>query len=214
MAETSLTDIQFNRRVAFRAAASFAAMATAVTAHSPIARAQDDADVPTPSLTWVEDEHPDVQPDPDGRRTFSLEMSFSAIAPTWNGEAGDDVLIEFALSPDGAIWTDPITVGEAIHDAGQPDRAGRRFGELQFADAASVVRYRALNSSGIVISVPGLAFVCIDSTAGPAVAEAVGAEVGPDRIWQPPPPGEPMRPFDSTRMAIPGGRSSTRPSST
>ena len=38
----------------------------------------------------------------------------------------------------------------------------------------------------MVISVPGLAFICIDSTDGPAWADAVGGEVGPDGIWQPP----------------------------
>ena len=184
MAVTSVTDVQFNRRVALRAAAAFAAMSAA---GPRLVAAQDSgADIPTPSLTWVEVEHPGTNPDSAGYRVFSLEMPFTAIAPTWNFEAGTDVLIEFALSPDGQTWTDFVTVSEATHDAGQPDRDGRRFGELQFADSAAQVRYRARNGAGDIISVPGLAFVCIDSAAGPAVAEAVGGEIGPDGIWQPP----------------------------
>ena len=184
MTKPSLNARQFNRRVALRAAGAFAAM-SAAGPHLAAAR-DSGADIPTPSLTWVENEHLDATPDADGYRSFSLERPFTAIAPTWSNEAGADILIEFALSPDSATWTDFITVGEAIHDAGQPDRDGRGFGELQFADAASVVRYRALDSAGGIISVPGLAFVCIDSTAGPAVAEAVGGEIGRDGIWQPP----------------------------
>jgi uncharacterized protein YraI len=179
---------QFNRRVALKAAASFAAMTaaarTGLTERS--ARAQS-VDPHTSALTWVESEHPDLVPDPEtGLRTFELEAPFYAIAPTWSGEAADDVLVELSVSVDGSEWSDPVTVGEAVHDAGPPDRDGRRFGVLQFADGAAFVQYRALNSRGEVITVPGLAFTCIDSTDGPAFADAVGAEQTPGDLWQPP----------------------------
>ena len=188
MAGTIHFDTQFNRRVALKAAASFAAMAaathTGLTERS--ARAQS-VDPHTSALTWVESEHPDVVPDPEtGLRTFELEARFYAIAPTWSGEAADDVLVELLVGADGSTWSDPVTVGEADHDAGPPDRAGRRFGVLQFADGASFVQYRALNSRGEAISVPGLAFTCIDSTDGPAFADAVGAEQSTGDLWQPP----------------------------
>jgi uncharacterized protein YgiM (DUF1202 family) len=177
----------FNRRVAIKAAASFAAMAAATRAgNASPARAQSDEGPETPALTWVEAEHPDTLADAEGYRTFELEMSFTAIAPTWDGGAGGDVFVEIAVGNDGAAWTDSVTVGEAAHDAGPPDRDGRRFGELQFADGATFVRYRAFNAAGDLIEVPGLAFTCIDSTDGPAVAEAVGAEPGADGLWQPP----------------------------
>jgi uncharacterized protein YgiM (DUF1202 family) len=188
MAAPALTTQHFNRRVALKAAAAFAAMTAATRAGlaAPV-RAQTEAEPVTTSLTWVEAEHPDTLPDADGSRTIELEAPFSAIAPTWSGEAGDDVLVEIATSIDGVAWSDPVTVGEAIHDAGPADRDGRRFGELQFAEGASFVRYRALNSRGEVISVPGLAFTCIDSTAGPAWADAVGGEQDATTgVWQPP----------------------------
>jgi uncharacterized protein YgiM (DUF1202 family) len=185
MAGSVRSDQLFNRRVALKAAASFAAMA-AFTSLEPATPVRAEVDAETSALTWVEAEHPDVRPDADGVRTFTLEAPFYAVAPTWSGEAGDDVLIEISVSANGELWSDPITVGEANHDAGPPDRGGRKFGELQFADGAYMVRYRALNSRGEIISVPGLAFICIDSTDGPAWADAVGGEVGPDGLWQPP----------------------------
>src|SRR6476619_6580773 len=112
MAAPALSIQQFNRRVAIKAAASFAAMAAA--ARSGIAtpaRAQSTEEPVTSSVTWVETEHPDILPDANGLRTFQLEAPFSAIAPTWSGEAGDDVLIELSVSIDGETWTDQVTVG-------------------------------------------------------------------------------------------------------
>lgn len=173
----------FDRRVALKATASFAAMAAAgLRLRAPSAHAQS----ATSALTWVEDEHGDVVPDGDGWRSFALEAPFHAVAPTWNGEAGGDVLVEIAVSIDGARWSDPVVVGEAVHDAGPLDRDGRRFGELIFADGASLVRYRAMDGSGQLISVQGLAFICIDSSAGPDWAEAVGAETERSELWEPP----------------------------
>ena len=148
-----------------------AAARTGLTERS--ARAQS-VDPHTSALTWVEAEHPDVVPDPEtGLRTFELEAPFYAIAPTWSGEAADDVLVELSVSVDGSEWSDPVTVGEAVHDAGPPDRDGRRFGELQLAEGASYVRYRSLNSRGELITVPGLAFTCIDSTFIGAAANSI-----------------------------------------
>jgi len=188
MASPALSIQQFNRRVAIQAAASFAAMATATRSGiATSARAQSAEEPVTSSLTWVETEHPDTLPDADGTRTFQLEAPFSAIAPIWSGEADTDVLIELSVSIDGITWSDPVTVGEASHDAGPPDRDGRRFGELQLAEGASFVRYQSLNSRGELITVPGLAFACIDSTAGPAWADAVGGDQDATTgVWQPP----------------------------
>src|SRR5689334_12960487 len=134
MAGPALSIQQFNRRVAIKAAASFAAMAAATRAGvATPTRAQSAEEPVTSSLTWVEAEQPDTLPDADGLRTFQIEAPFSAIAPIWSGEADADVLIELSVSIDGETWSDPVTVGEASHDAGPPDRDGRRFGELQLA---------------------------------------------------------------------------------
>ena len=174
---------EFDRRVALKAAASFAAMAAAgATTRPQSARAQS----ATYALTWVEAEHPETMPEADGTRQFALEAPFHAIAPTWSIEAGGDVLVEISVSVDGASWTEPLVVGEAVHDAGPLDRDGRRFGELIFADGASLVRYRAMDAAGNLTAVPGLAFICIDSSDGPAWSDAVGAETPTGELWQPP----------------------------
>ena len=136
-----LAQTAFNRRVALKAAAGFAAMAAPAVA--PLTKTASAAGA-TVAQTWTEADHPDVQPDGDGWITFALDAPFSALAPAWDAEGGSDALVEFAIGADGINWTDAVTVGAAISDAGPPDRDGRLFGDLTFADGATWVSYRAL----------------------------------------------------------------------
>ena len=179
----TLDTLTFDRRVAIKAAAGFAAMASVGTIIRPQSVA---AEGITTALTWTEADHPEATPDADGWITFSLEQPFSAIAPTWAGDGDPNALVQLKLSSDGAIWTDVITVGAAVHDAGQPDRDGRFFADLTFADSATFVAYRPLAADGSSTNLPDLAFTAIDSRSGPVTADAVGAETGGDDVWAPP----------------------------
>lgn len=180
-----ITDLTtFDRRVAIKAAAAFTAMAAAGPfLHSkPVA-----AEGVTSALTWTEADHPEAMPDADGWITFTLEQPFSAIAPNWAGDGDPNALVQIALSSDGASWTDIITVGAAIHDAGPPDRDNRYFADLTFADSASLVSYRALNADGSLTTLPDLAFSAIDSRSGPVAGDvAIGADTDEDGVWSPP----------------------------
>jgi uncharacterized protein YgiM (DUF1202 family) len=173
----------FDRRVAIKAAASFAAMASTAAILRPGLVA---AEGVTTSLTWTEADHPEITPDADGWITFSLEQAFSAIAPTWAGDGDPNALVQLSLSADGVAWTNVITVGAAVHDAGQPDRDNRYFADLTFADSASWLSYRALDSEGNLTTLPDLAFTAIDSRSGPLTADAVGADPTGEGVWEPP----------------------------
>src|SRR4051812_31199848 len=90
-----LPDTAFNRRVAVKAAASFAAMA----ALGPIRNARPAAaDGTTSALTWLEADHPEATPDANGWTTFSLETTFSAFAPTWDAAGGTDPIVQIQVS--------------------------------------------------------------------------------------------------------------------
>src|SRR4029078_5956933 len=133
--------------------------------------------------TWTEADHPEAVGDADGWITFSLEQLCTAIAPTWASDGDPNALVEICLSSDGGTWTDVITVGAAVHDAGPPDRDNRFFADLSFADSASWVSYRALDGAGNLTSLPDLAFTAIDSTAGPVTADGVGADPAGNDVW-------------------------------
>lgn len=167
-----------------KAAASLAAMAVVGIAPRP---RRVKAAAETRVVRWVEGDHPEIAPDPaDGIRTVPIEARFTAIAPSWSQESGPGVLVEIALSEDGAIWTDPLIVAEASDAAGPPERDNRRFGALVFGDNAQFVRYRALDADGNVIDVPGLSLICIDSSDGPVLSDAVGGPGDDTGVWRPP----------------------------
>jgi uncharacterized protein YgiM (DUF1202 family) len=178
-----LSSARFNRRVALKASAAFSAMAAA----GGIVRPQPArASAITTSQLWVEVEHPEVAHDPDsGYRTFPIDMPVSAVAPIWDADTEPGIVIELAVSYDGETWSPTMVVGEAVHDAGPADRAGRRFGDLVFAEGAVAIQYRAFGNAGPIDSVPGLAFTLIDSSVGPTISDVVAAAIGGE-VWSPP----------------------------
>jgi uncharacterized protein YgiM (DUF1202 family) len=179
----SIDQNTFDRRVIVKAAASFSAMAAIGGNLRPQKAA---AEGVTTALTWTEADHPDAVADSDGWITFSLEQPFTAIAPNWAGDGDSNALVEICLSSDGVTWTDVITVGAAVHDAGPPDRDNRIFADLTFADSESWVSYRAMDAAGNPTSLPDLSFTAIDSAAGPVTADGVGADPAGDDVWAPP----------------------------
>jgi len=179
--------VAFDRRVLLTAGASFAVMAASggIARTTSLAQAHSEPSF-TSALTWTEADHPDVIPDPDGWITFQLEATFTAIAPNWAASGPASAIVQIALSSNGTTWTDPQSIGAAVHDAGQPDRDNRIFGALTFADNASWVLYRVLDAAGTPTTVPELAFACIDSQSGPLSIDAVGVESSGDGLWSPP----------------------------
>ena len=103
----------------------------------------------TSALTWVEAEHPESVPEGDGVRQFALEAPFHAIAPTWSGEAGGDVLVEISVSGE---WREagPIRSPSARRSTmpARPIATAAASASCIFADGASLVRYRAMDSAG------------------------------------------------------------------
>ena len=220
MAAPALSIQQFNRRVAIRAAASFAAMAAATRAGvGTSARAQSAEEPVTSSLTWVEAEHPGYPP----RRRRSPHL------PARSALLGDRPDLERRGGrryPDRVLgqhrrrdWSDPVTVGEASHDAGPPDRDGRRFGELQLTEGASssatARSTRAARSSPCPVS-PLPASTAPPVPPGPTRSAAIRTRPpgSGNRPSSPARPGAPTSPTASTRTASSGGRSNTRRCST
>jgi uncharacterized protein YgiM (DUF1202 family) len=179
----ALTSSEFDRRVLLKAAASFSAMTLGVATLRPEEAA---ANSVTTSRTWVEVENPDVDLDSEtGYRDVALLAPVSAIAPIWDQDAGTDITFEVALRWADGSWSESVSIAESIHDAGQRDRIGRRFGDLLIAEGATGFRYRAWNGSGRVDSVPGLAFALIDATVGPTIEDVAAVAIGGE-VWSPP----------------------------
>ncbi len=117
---------------------------------------------------WVQ---PDSVGSSDGSLGFTADFPFHAIAPHWSGEVGSRVAVELQTSANGETFSDPVLVGPAHTDAGRPDRDGRTFGNLVFTEESTYVRYRGMNDSGEVTSIPGLSFTYIDATGGPILGD-------------------------------------------
>lgn len=125
---------------------------------------------------WVE---PDSVGSSTGSLGFAADFPFHAIAPHWSGDIASPVAVELQLSADGERFSDPVLVGPAHTDAGPPDRDGRTYGDLVFADESSYVKYRGIDESGRVTSIPGLSFTYIDATGGPTLGDITPSSLAP-----------------------------------
>jgi uncharacterized protein YgiM (DUF1202 family) len=125
---------------------------------------------------WVQ---PDNVGSSDGSLGFRTEFPFHAIAPHWSGDVVSPVAVELQLSADGETFSDPVLVGPAHTDAGPPDRDGRTFGNLVFAEQSSYVKYRGIDESGRVTSIPGLSFAYINATGGPTLGDITPSPLAP-----------------------------------
>lgn len=110
---------------------------------------------------------------------FQADFPFYAIAPHWSGEAPEGATVQLRLSADGVAWSEPVVVYEAVEDAGQQDRDGRRFGRLVATGEASHVSYQALDPTGSPTVLPGLEFTYIDASPGPSIDDVYDAALEP-----------------------------------
>lgn len=110
---------------------------------------------------------------------FQSDFPFYAVAPHWAGETAPGAFVELRLSDDGQTWTDPIVVDEAVEDAGQPDLAGKRYGRLIAANAATHVSYQTFDVDGNPTELPGLEFTYLDATPGPTIDDVYAAALTP-----------------------------------
>jgi len=166
---------QLDRRTLFKATAAFVAMVTASTVPGT-----------KPGTTVAQGASTQVgewsQPNNVGGGDtlgFDAEFAFNAVAPNWPGDTPFPAAVEIQLSIDGQTWSDPIIVGPAQTDAGPPDRDGRIFAELLFAEEARMVRYRGLDADGNEIAIPGLSFTYIDAKAGPRISDVTPSSLDP-----------------------------------
>ncbi len=168
---------KLDRRTLLKATAAFLATAAAVELpETPSNVTAQDAN--TVAGEWT-------QPETNGTgwTTFDAEFAFNAIAPHWPGDPGFDAAVELQLSADGMTWTDSVTVGPAHTDAGPVDRDGRTFCDLLFAELATSVRYRTVDTEGNAVAIPGLTFTYIDARNGPTIDDvmstSINAKAGP-----------------------------------
>ncbi len=149
-----------------RASALFATMAAA-----PALRRPQRAGGQSGGTIANEWRQPETNTSSSGSVDFAAEFPFHAIAPHWSGEVSDPVAVEMQFSSDGETFSDPVLVGPAHTDAGPVDRDGRTFSDLVFTPKSSFVRYRGIDESGQVTSIPGLEFTYIDATGGPTLGD-------------------------------------------
>ncbi len=102
---------------------------------------------------------------------FAAPFPFTGIAPHWSGKEPAGATVEFSVSPDGAVWTEPAVVGEDA-DAGRPGRDRRRYGPLIATAPASWVRYRTFDADGNPASLRGLAWEYIAAPGESEIADA------------------------------------------
>lgn len=174
--ETSATSSgrRIDRRSILRATAMFAAMAATPSLNRPgPARGQASH---TLAGEWSQ---PANVGSSDGSLGMVADFPFRAIAPHWSGDSGAAVAVELQLSDDGETFSDPILVGPAHTDAGPRDRDGRTFGALIFTEGASYVKYRGIDDSGRLTSVPDLAFTYLDATGGPTLGDITPSSLTP-----------------------------------
>ncbi|HKG25823.1 MAG TPA: peptidoglycan recognition family protein, partial [Thermomicrobiales bacterium] len=114
-------------------------------------------------------------------RTIKAKFAFYAVGGSWDGSFGTDAVLELSFSLDGRTYTDPITTGPAVVDAGRPERENRVFVNLVFTGRSRYIRYRVLDGNGTPVAAPDLQLVYIDATNGPSPRPAgVGSNDGGD----------------------------------
>ncbi|HYI25495.1 MAG TPA: SH3 domain-containing protein, partial [Thermomicrobiales bacterium] len=169
---------RLDRRTLLKATAAFLATATAAGIPEPPEPARAQA-----STTRAGEWSPPDTVEPGEWTEFDSDFTFNAIAPHWPGDLGVNGAVEMQLSIDGITWTETVVIGPAHTDAGPEDRDGRVFGDLLFAEMASVVRYRTIDTEGNPAGIPGLVFTYIDARSGPSIddvmANSVNAKAGP-----------------------------------
>jgi uncharacterized protein YgiM (DUF1202 family) len=171
-----------SRRVILKAAAAFTAMATAPKLGVGRTLAANDlADVQAGK--WIEEESISTfsaAESETSQTTFEADFPFYSIAPHWGAEGPDDAIVQFQVSADGKTWSDTLTSTVDNHDAGQPDREGRHFGELIFLESsARFVRYEVTDAGGAPITLPALAFTYLNSSDGPTLSTFRAASLTP-----------------------------------
>jgi hypothetical protein len=148
---------RIDRRVVLKAAAALGVMSAGGVALRRPARAQPAPE--TRAATWVQAENVGgLSADGSGMLAFRSDFPFYAVGVHWAGEVGTWPTIELSFSLDGATFTDPLYVNAQEVDAGRPDRDGRIYTDLAFAEGgAAFVQYRVLDPAGTPTAVPGLA---------------------------------------------------------
>src|SRR5690606_38708338 len=99
--------------------------------------------------------------------TLQADFPFWAIGAGWSGDVGLWPIVEMQLSTDGQTWGETWRMTARIDDGGRQARDGRLFTDLVFTEGAQWVRYRTVDSDGILGDVDGLIFAYIDPTDGP-----------------------------------------------
>ena len=179
-----------DRRVVLKAAAVLAAMTAAPRlADRQSALAQE---VETLAGTWSPDDAAFAAASAPGEPVvFETDFPITAAGASWDASVEFPVVIEVSFSNDGATFTEPVLTSAAAEDAGRPDRDGRWYADLAFADGHTYVRYRTLDADLAPAAVTGLTFHYVDASGGPysdAVganalgADAVGADVARPRV--------------------------------
>jgi uncharacterized protein YgiM (DUF1202 family) len=184
-ATARLLTSRVDRRVLVKASAAFAAMSATSIARPQVSKAQEAAS--TLAADWYEVENigsVDASSFSDPR-DLQADFTFFAAAPHWGGEGDPNATVQMSFSQDGQNWMDPISVGAATGDAGQPEADGRLYGHLVITDAANYIRYQAFDANGEVTQLPELAFTYIDAIGGPTIDDVYSAALEPS-IQQPP----------------------------
>lgn len=163
-----------DRRSILKASAMFASMAASPTLRRPAPTSAQSAR--TIAGTWTQAEDAGFE---DGSSGFVTDFPFHAIAPHWSSDVGTPVALELQFSEDGQEYSDPVLIGPAHTDAGPLDRAGRTYGHLVSTRPASYVKYRVIDESGQLTSIPGLEFTYIDASAGPSLSEITQSSLAP-----------------------------------
>lgn len=174
-----------SRRLLLKAGATFSAIA----AMGGLAgnRADDVVAQETPAgetrgQRWNEADHQSDVSVADAAGKFAkADFPFTAVGASWPGDAGAGYSVAYTF-PDGS----EVTVGAAIEDGRRPNREGRIFAHLAFADGATSVRYRVLDASGAEVTLPGFQLVFIDASAGPTSGGSPAAVVQGDLLTKPP----------------------------
>lgn len=184
---------KLDRRVIVKAGLAMGAMAAAgglsIGNCSRGARAQEAGE--TIAETWTEagsgGEGVAAQAWQPGPVTVQANFPFTAVGAHWSGSVTFPVQVRISLSSDGATFTEPVVVAAATVDAGRPDRDGRIFADLVFADYAQWVQYETLDGDGLPAQVEGFSLTFIDASAGPSSYDTgVGATALEAQFAQPP----------------------------
>lgn len=164
-----------DRRVVLKATAAFGAMSAVGAGQVRPGRTQT---AETIAGTWAESNGVGAA-EPGTGVVFKADFPFYAVGAHWGGDTDIAPLLEMSFSADGVSFSDPVTVGAAVEDAGRPERDGRVFSDLVFTDEARFVRYRSLDGAGEPVQLPDLAMTYINAASGPSIHDVYAAALEP-----------------------------------